>query len=32
MNILKNLFLFNKNHEKNRDFSNKVVDHYDEIA
>ena len=32
MNILKNLFLFNKNHEKNRDFSNKVVDHYEEIS
>ena len=32
MNILKNLFLFNKNPEKNRDLSNKVVDHYEEIA
>jgi len=32
MNILKNLFLFNKNQEKNKDFSNKVVDHYEEIA
>ena len=32
MNILKNLFLFNKNPEKNRDFSYKVVDHYEEIA
>ena len=32
MNILKNLFLFNKNHENNRDLSNKVVDHYEEIA
>ena len=32
MNILKNLFLFNKNQENNKDFSNKVVDHYEEIA
>jgi len=32
MNILKNLFLFNKNPENNRDFSNKVVDHYEEIS
>ena len=32
MNILKNIFLFNKNHENNRDLSNKVVDHYEEIA
>ena len=32
MNILKNLFLFNKNPENNRDLSNKVVDHYEEIA
>jgi len=32
MNILKNLFLFNKNPENNRDFSIKVVDHYEEIA
>ena len=32
MNILKNLFLFNKNPENNRDLSNKFVDHYEEIA
>ena len=32
MNILKNLFLFNKNPENNRDLSIKVVDHYEEIA
>ena len=32
MNILKNLFLFNKNQDNNKDFSNKVVDHYEEIA
>ena len=32
MNILKNLFLFKKNSENNRDLSNKVVDHYEEIA
>ena len=32
MNILKNLFLFNKNPENNRDLSNKVVDHFEEIA
>ena len=32
MNILKNLFLFNKNPENNRDLSNKVIDHYEEIA
>ena len=32
MNILKKLFLFNKNPENNRDLSNKVVDHYEEIA
>ena len=32
MNILKNLFLFNKNPENDRDLSNKVVDHYEEIA
>ena len=32
MNILKNLFLFNKNHENNKDLSIKVVDHYEEIA
>ena len=32
MNILKTFFLFNKNPQNNRDFSNKVVDHYEEIA
>ena len=32
MNILKNLFLFNKNPENNRDLNNKVVDHYEDIA
>ena len=32
MNILKKLFLFNKNQENNKDLSNKVVDHYEEIA
>ena len=32
MNILKKLFLFNKNQENNKDFTNKVVDHYEEIA
>ena len=32
MNILKNLFLLNKKSDKNKDFSNKVVDHYEEIA
>jgi cytoskeletal protein RodZ len=32
MNILKNLFLFNKNPHNNGDFSNKVIDHYEEIA
>ena len=32
MNILKNLFLLNKNPENNRDLSNKVIDHYEEIA
>ena len=32
MNILKNLFLFNKNIKNNRDFSNRVVDHYEKIA
>ena len=32
MNILKKLFLFNKNPENNRDLNNKVVDHYEEIA
>ena len=32
MNILKTFFLFNKNPQNSRDFSNKVVDHYEEIA
>ena len=32
MNILKNLLLSKKKSEKNKDFSNKVVDHYEEIA
>ena len=32
MNILKNLFLLNKKSDKNKDFSNNVVDHYEEIA
>jgi len=32
MNILKNLFLFNKKSEKNKEFSNRVVDQYIEIA
>ena len=32
MNILKNLFLFNKKSENNKDFSNGVVDQYIEIA
>ena len=32
MNILKTFFLFNKNPQNNKDFSNKVVDHYEEIA
>ena len=32
MNILKTFFLFNKNPQNNRDFSNKVVDHYEEIS
>ena len=32
MNILKTFFLFNKNPQNNRDFSIKVVDHYEEIA
>ena len=32
MNILKKLSFFNKNPENNRDFSNKVVDHYEEIS
>ena len=32
MNILKNLFLFNKKSEKNKDFSPELVDQYIEIA
>ena len=32
MNILKNLFLFNKKSEKNQDFSFGLVDQYIEIA
>ena len=32
MNILRNLFLWNKNPENNKDFNNKVVDHYEDIA
>jgi len=32
MNILKNLFLFNKKSEKNKEFSPGVSDHYLEIA
>ena len=32
MNILKKLFLFNKNSEKNKDFSVELVDQYIEIA
>jgi len=32
MNILKNLFLFNKKSEKNNDFSPVLVDQYKEIA
>ena len=32
MNILKNLFLFNKKSEKNKDFSPVLVDQYIEIA
>ena len=32
MNILKKLFFLNKNPENNRDFSNKDVDHYEEIS
>ena len=32
MNTLKNFFLFNKNPANNREFSNNVVDHYEEIA
>ena len=32
MNILKNLFLFNKRSEKNKDFSPRLIDEYIEIA
>ena len=32
MNILKNIFLFKKNAENNKDLSHKVVDQYIEIA
>ena len=32
MNILKNLFLFNKKSEKNKEFSTELVDQYIEIA
>jgi len=32
MNILKNLFLFNKKSEKNKEFSPRLVDQYIEIA
>ena len=32
MNILQNLFLFNKKSENNKDFSHAVFDHYKEIA
>jgi len=32
MNILKNLFLFNKKSEKNKESSNEFVDQYIEIA
>ena len=32
MNILKNLFLFNKKSEKNKDYSSGLVDQYIEIA
>ena len=32
MNILKNIFLFKKNHEKNEDLIHEVVDPYIEIA
>ena len=32
MNILKNIFLFKKNSENNKDLSHKVVDQYIEIA
>ena len=32
MNILKNIFLFKKNSEENKSFSNEFVDQYIEIA
>ena len=32
MNIFKNLFFFKENSENNIEFSNKVVDHYEELA
>ena len=32
MNILKNLFLFNKKSDKNKDFNHRLVDQYTEIA
>jgi len=32
MNILKDIFLFKKNHENNKGFSHEVVDKYVEIA
>ena len=32
MNILKNLFLFNKKTEKNKDLNNEVIDYYSQIA
>ena len=32
MNILRNLFLFNKKTEKNKDLNNEVVDYYSQIA
>ena len=32
MNIFKNLFFFKENSENNIDFSNKVLDHYEEIS
>ena len=32
MNIFKNLFYFKEDSENNIDFSNKVLDHYEEIS
>ena len=32
MNIFKDLFFFKENSENNIDFSNKVLDHYEEIS